>query len=107
MVNIAFLTEKFYEANKDCPEIEQKPTRLYIRIGVLIDGDYVISHCLPQSMVIHLYGGGTDSDILTKYFERLVQNGLQFKQWYAGHYHVQMRLLGNYNILYHKIERIL
>lgn len=69
--------------------------------------DYVISHCLPQSMVIHLYGGGTDSDVLTKYFERLVQNGLQFKQWYAGHYHRDMRLLGNYNILYHKIERIL
>lgn len=69
--------------------------------------DYVITHCLPQSMVIHLYGGDTDSDVLTKYLENLIQNGLQFKQWYAGHYHVQMRLLGNYNILYHKIERIL
>lgn len=69
--------------------------------------DYVVSHCLPQSMVIYLYGGGADSDILTKYFEQLVQNGLQFKQWYVGHYHKQMRLLGNYNILYHGIERIL
>lgn len=69
--------------------------------------DYVISHCLPQSMVIHLYGGGTDSDILTKYFERLVQNDLQFKQWYSGHYHRDMKLLGNYNILYHNIERII
>lgn len=68
--------------------------------------DYVISHCLPQSIVVHLYDG-TDFDILTKYFERLIQNGLQFKQWYAGHYHRDMRLIGNYNIFYNKIERIL
>lgn len=38
MVKIVFLTDKFYEVYKDCPEIEQKPTRPYIRIGVLIDG---------------------------------------------------------------------
>lgn len=69
--------------------------------------DYVISHCLPQSMVVHLCGGGTDSDVVTRYFEKLVQDGLQFKQWYVGHYHKDTRLLGNYNIFYHKIERIL
>lgn len=69
--------------------------------------DYVISHCLPQSVVTCLYGGHTDSDVLTKYFDQLIQKGLQFKQWYAGHYHLDKTLLGNYNILYDKIERIL
>lgn len=33
-----FLTEKFYRRYKDCPEIEQKTSRPYIRVGVLIDG---------------------------------------------------------------------
>ena len=69
--------------------------------------DYVISHCLPQIMVTLLYGGSSDSDTLTKYFEQLIQNGLQFKRWFAGHYHNQIRLLGKYDILYHRIERIL
>lgn len=69
--------------------------------------DYVISHCLPQSMVNFLYGGKSDSDILTRYFERLLQNGLTFKKWYAGHYHRDIQLLGQYEIFYHKIERIL
>lgn len=69
--------------------------------------DYVISHCLPQSIVIALYGGKTDSDILTKYFEKLLDNGLEFKSWYCGHYHREMNLFGKYNILYNDIERII
>ena len=38
MLNVIFLTEKFYRRYKDCPEIEQKTSRPYIRVGVLIDG---------------------------------------------------------------------
>lgn len=38
MVKLVFLTEKFYETYSKCPEIEQKPYRPYIRIGVLLDG---------------------------------------------------------------------
>lgn len=69
--------------------------------------DYVISHCLPQSMVNFLYGGKSDSDKLTKYFEKLLQNGLTFKLWCAGHYHQQIRLLDNYEVFYHNIVRII
>lgn len=69
--------------------------------------DYVITHCLPQSIENYLYNGNTNSDILTEYFEQLIKDGLQFKQWYAGHYHKSMNLFGNYNIFYYDIERIL
>lgn len=38
MLNVVFLTEKFYAAYRGCPEIEQKDTRPYIRVQVLING---------------------------------------------------------------------
>lgn len=38
VLNVIFLTEKFYRRYEDCPEIEQKTSRPYIRVGVLIDG---------------------------------------------------------------------
>lgn len=60
MVKIVFLTDKFYEAYKDCPEIEQKPTRPYIRIGVLIDG---ILWAVPlRSHINHDYVIWTDKE---------------------------------------------
>ena len=60
MVKIVFLTDKFYETYKDCPEIEQKPTRPYIRIGVLIDG---ILWAVPlRSHISHEYVIWTDKE---------------------------------------------
>ena len=38
MLNAVFLTEKFYVAYSNCPEIEQKNTRPYIMVKVLIKG---------------------------------------------------------------------
>lgn len=69
--------------------------------------DYVISHCLPQSIVACLYHGTSNSDVLTRYFDKLLQNGLSFKRWYSGHYHRDMQLFGQYEIFYHNIKRIL
>ena len=60
--------------------------------------DYVISHCLPQSVAsIAEFCGG---DILTEYFDKIIQNGLIFNQWYCGHYHREQTLLLKYNILF-------
>lgn len=68
--------------------------------------DYVISHCLPQSVVTCLYGGKTSSDIETRYFDKLLQEGLIFNQWFSGHYHLNEHLFGEYTILYKDIMRL-
>ena len=68
--------------------------------------DFVISHCLPQSVQSCL--GYSGSDKLTKYFESLITDrNLQFSKWYCGHYHRETQALGQYIVKYHSIERIL
>lgn len=66
--------------------------------------DYVISHCLPQAIAVVM--GYRGADILTMYFNKLIENGLEFKEWYAGHYHRNERVLGKYYVLYEDILRI-
>lgn len=58
MVKLVFLTEKFYKAYNHCPEIEQKPMRPYIRVGVLIDG--VLWAAPLRSHINHKYAILTD-----------------------------------------------
>lgn len=65
--------------------------------------DFVITHCLPQSMASAL--SFTQSDKLTLFFEQLLAKGLTFKRWYCGHYHIDKSLL-NYVVLYNNIEQI-
>lgn len=60
MVKIIFLTKEFYEAYMDCPEIEQKESRPYIRISVLI-GDVLWAVPL-RSHVNHKYVVWTDKE---------------------------------------------
>ena len=68
--------------------------------------DYVISHCLPLSVINVLYSD--DSDRLTRYFDSLINEyGLDFKRWFAGHYHTKRTLFSKYEIHYEDIERIL
>ena len=67
------------------------------------DVDFVVSHCLPQSVASML--GFYGSDRLTKYFDSLLDRGLKFKRWYSGHYHI-CKDIDQYTILYEKIERI-
>lgn len=67
--------------------------------------DYVISHCLPQEVCSIL--GFRRADTLTSYFNELSLNGLKFKEWHAGHYHIQDRVLGKFYIHYEDIVRVL
>lgn len=70
--------------------------------------DYVITHCLPQSVLTSLAGGHYyEPDILTTYFDSLLDEGLQFKSWMCGHYHQHLNFMGKYDILYEQIVRIL
>ncbi|MCI8417523.1 MAG: hypothetical protein HFI33_08545 [Lachnospiraceae bacterium] len=71
--------------------------------------DYVITHCLSTGMQKKLAGyyGNLGSklfppDILTDYFQELEEN-LQYKQWFCGHYHEDLRLDSKHKILYQKI----
>lgn len=66
--------------------------------------DYVITHCLPQSVVTAC--GFYGSDTLTTFFENLLNKGLQFNKWYCGHYHFESEVLNKFVVKYHKIERI-
>ena len=64
--------------------------------------DYVITHCLPQSIAD--VKGYREPDRLTLYFDSLLKDyGLDSKHWYCGHYHCENTIMGKYTILYNKI----
>ena len=67
--------------------------------------DYVISHCLPQSVAS--LAGFHGHDKMTVYFENLIAGGLEFRQWCCGHYHIEAKLLGKYEIYYNNVKRLL
>ena len=71
--------------------------------------DYVITHCLPQEIASVFSMGLYEPDCLTMYFNQLLNdgiNGLQFTHWYCGHYHMNGRVMGKFDILYDNIVRI-
>lgn len=68
--------------------------------------DFVITHCLPQSVAAIFSDGLYKADKLTMYFNQLLDNGLQFQDWYCGHYHVFQDYMSKFHIRYETIERI-
>lgn len=67
--------------------------------------DFVISHCAPQEVASVYSHGGYKSDRLTAYLNEIAMN-TKFTSWYMGHYHQDRRIMSKFNILYHRIERI-
>lgn len=68
--------------------------------------DYVITHCPPKDVCN--WCGYYDVDTIISYFEKLLKNGLIFKEWWSGHLHKERcSIFGKYNIVYHKILRII
>lgn len=65
--------------------------------------DYVITHCAPTSLQTYL-SVDYQPDELTTFFESLYER-LDWKTWYAGHYH-RDQLCGRYRILYKDILEI-
>ena len=69
--------------------------------------DYVISHCLSsraQDKLEKHFGGGSfgklyEGDVLTEYFDEL-EDKLQYKHWYCGHYHLNMDVDEKHTVLY-------
>lgn len=66
--------------------------------------DYVITHCLPQSIISSIYP--EKGDTITTYFDELLDKGLRFKKWHCGHYHTDQQIIGDFVIHYDTIERI-
>lgn len=69
--------------------------------------DYVITHCLPQEVASVFSMGLYQSDRLTMYFNKLMHDGLQFERWFCGHYHVDRRVMGKFDLLYESVVQIL
>lgn len=67
--------------------------------------DYVITHCLPQTIASDM--DYPEGDVLTAYFDDLINRGLQFYKWYCGHYHKNRAYSPQYEILYEDIARII
>lgn len=68
--------------------------------------DYVITHTVPES-VIHYIGAvpfKEDAE-LTGYFEWLYRK-LDFKKWFAGHFHINRLVCDNVQILLDEVEVI-
>lgn len=76
--------------------------------------DYVISHCgsnrLQESIELYKrnngyndsYNNSCNNDILTDYFEEL-EDKLQYKKWFCGHYHKDIQIDEKHIVLYHDI----
>ena len=66
--------------------------------------DCVITHSLPQEVCSVC--GYRNPDAITMYFNKLLQDGLKFKEWHCGHYHRIQRVMSKFFIHYEDIERI-
>lgn len=72
--------------------------------------DYVISHCLSSKIQDKVEGypsGGKSvrlykEDILTEYFNK-IEDQLEYKRWYSGHYHVNWDIDEKHTIMYQAI----
>lgn len=103
------LNESWWKAelpNED--ELEEGRNNL-AQTGYIVD--YVISHCGSnrlQEALEHYYNEINsdiccyNQDILTNYFEEL-EDKLQYKKWFCGHYHKDFHIDDKHMILYHNI----
>jgi len=46
-----------------------------------------------------------ESNVLNDYFDML-QDKLQYKHWYSGHFHLNMTAMGKHTILYNEIIKL-
>ena len=65
--------------------------------------DFVITHCAPLS--IGSLRGYTDRNRITQYLDE-IREKTAFRNWFFGHHHENLQLLGKYLMLYEQIIRI-
>lgn len=64
--------------------------------------DYIITHSLPTLMLQEFRLNRTDK--LTGYFDKYVDR-IDFKRWYSGHYHMDMRI-SKYVAIYKRVVEL-
>lgn len=69
--------------------------------------DYVITHCLPDTVCNFINHDHKTHDLLTNYLEHMVAQEVKFKKWFCGHYHMDEQLYDKYYICYNKIYELL
>lgn len=71
------------------------------RIGNKVD--FVITHAMPRSIGLEYSGGIFRGDYMTAYFDELIDGGLTFTKWFAGHWHIDKEVKKDFYVLYDKI----
>jgi predicted phosphodiesterase len=103
------LNESWWPAELPTEEEMQEGRRNLEKAGYQVD--YVISHCTSnraQEQLEQLYMGTESTgtmyghDVLTDYFEEL-ECRLQYKMWYFGHYHGDVKVDERHRLLYESI----
>lgn len=69
--------------------------------------DYVISHCLPDSINAIIFMEKYRVDRLTQYFQELLDNHLEFQHWFSGHLHFNRKINPRFSVLYEQIIRVI
>lgn len=67
--------------------------------------DFIVTHCAPQNIAAYLFCGAYKPDILTNYFDKINET-VDFKKWFFGHYHADENVLDKHVLLYNQIIRI-
>ena len=69
--------------------------------------DYIITHCLPNSILDRIDKWCPQHDSLTNYLEKIVVQGVDFKKWFCGHYHIDRTIDDKYYICYNDFLELL
>ena len=67
------------------------------------DVDFIITHCAPQEIASMM--GYYNVEKMTAYFN-IIAHTVQFKNWFFGHYHRDMRIMSKFYCLYDHILQI-
>lgn len=62
--------------------------------------DYIISHTIPFSMIPKVHTYNTEKDTANTFFDEILSNNIQYKKWFAGHFHVDQELGNNIRVVY-------
>ncbi|MDO5410276.1 MAG: hypothetical protein Q4F21_07460 [Lachnospiraceae bacterium] len=106
------LDKDFRIRNRNWWEAEM-PSEEEMRHGMEIlekyhyDVDFVLSHCCTLRAASLCSEEKFTEDTLTRYFDQLLENGLQFKAWLFGHYHGNKKVMEKYFLLYEQIIRLI
>jgi len=66
--------------------------------------DYIITHDCPAS-IINKINENYKKDALNDYLE-IINNTVEFKHWFFGHYHTDMLIDEKYHLMYDKVDNI-